>query len=89
MKKIEGFRMRQLGREHIIVGENVKLVNFNKMIVLNQSAAYLWEKLGEDEFSTDDISGLLVGKYEVDPDTARQDAERLASEWLEAGIVEE
>ena len=32
MKTIEGFRLRKLGNEYILVGESMSLINFNKMI---------------------------------------------------------
>lgn len=89
MKIIEGFRMRQLGRDHIVVGEGVKLVNFNKMIVLNETAAYLWESVVGKEFSVDDLKTLLLDKYEVDETTAAADSEKIARSWIDAGIVTE
>lgn len=87
MKQIEGFKMRQLGREYIVVGEGVKLVNFNKMIVLNSSAAFLWRSVEGKEFSVEDLRDLLLSEYEVDEQTAGEDAAKVAQSWIEAGIV--
>lgn len=42
MKAIKGFKLRPLGDEYILVGESVDLINFNKMITMNETAAYLW-----------------------------------------------
>ncbi len=79
--------MRQLGREYIVVGEGVKLVNFNKMIVLNSSAAFLWRSIEGKEFSVEDLRDLLLSEYEVDEQTAGEDAAKVAQSWIEAGIV--
>lgn len=89
MKKVEGFRMRSLGLEHIIVPEDVRLVNFNKMISLNESAAYLWESVGEGDFTVEDLTGLLLDKYEVESEKAAADASALAKSWLQTGLVTE
>lgn len=35
------------------------------------------------------VASLLMEHYEVDEDTARQDAKDLVDSWLEAGIVSE
>ena len=43
MKTIEGFKLRKLGNEFILVGESMALINFNKMITLNETAAFLWK----------------------------------------------
>ena len=89
MKIIDGFRLRKLGKEHIVVGEGLGQVNFNKMISLNSSAAYLWESVEGKDFSVEDLVSLLLDKYEVEEDIARRDAEALAKAWLEAGVIAE
>ena len=81
--------MRQLGREHIVVPEGINLVNFNKMISFNDSAAYLWESTGDKEFNAEDIKNLLLDKYEVEPDVAGNDAEKIIRNWLDAGLITE
>ena len=87
MKIIEGFRLRKLGNEHIIVGEGLEQVNFNKMISLNASAAFLWESVEGKEFDVDTLTDLLCGQYEVERERAAADAAALAEKWVEAGIV--
>ena len=89
MKIKEGFRMRKLGREHIVVPEGSGLVNFNRMISFNDTAAYLWDALSGKEFSVEDIRRFILDKYEVDEQTAAADADKLARDWADAGLVEE
>lgn len=89
MKIAEGFKMRKLGKEYIVIPEGVGLVNFNRMVSLNSTAAYLWEAVSGKEFTVEDLEGLILSKYDTDEDTARADAVRLAREWTEAGLVAE
>ena len=89
MKIKEGFKMRKLGREHIVVAEGSGLVNFNRMVSFNDTAAYLWEALTGREFAVEDIKQLILDRYEVDEQTADADATKLARNWVEAGLVEE
>lgn len=89
MKIKEGFKMRKLGREHIVVAEGSGLVNFNKMVSFNDTAAYLWEALSGKEFAVEDIRQLILDRYEVDERTADADAAKLARDWAEAGLIEE
>lgn len=82
--------MRSLGKEFIITAELRSSVNFNKMISLNSTAAYLWKAVsGMESFTVDDMARLLCEEYEVDAQTARADSEKLATAWIEAGIVSE
>ena len=88
MKTVEGFRLRPLGAEFIVTSESIKQVNFNKMISLNESAAYLWREVEGRDFSVEDLADLLVARYEIDRETALKDSDAIAQKWLEAGIVE-
>ena len=87
MKTVPGFTLRPLGKEFIITAESVKQINFNKMISLNESAAYLWKSVDGKDFSPEDLADLLVERYEIDRETALKDSEAIAAKWLEAGIV--
>lgn len=89
MKTKSGFRMRPLGKEFIITAESTSQINFNKMISLNSSAAYLWQSVVDKEFTVEDLANLLVEKYEIDMEVATRDSKALAEKWIEAGIVEE
>ena len=89
MKIIEGFRLRKLGKEHIVVGEGLAQVNFNKMISLNESAACLWEAIEGKDFTVADLTALLLDRYEVEEDVAARDAAALVQAWIEAGVVSE
>lgn len=88
MRLKEGFRLRNLCREYIVVAEGLQQVNFNKMIALNATAAYLWQKVEGKEFTVQDLADLLTAEYEVDAETALKDSEAIAQKWMEAGIAE-
>lgn len=89
MKTVEGFILRSLAKEFIITAENITNVNFNKMISLNESAAYLWSSVQGKEFDAQTLADLLVERYEVDPETALKDSEAIIQKWIEAGIAAE
>ena len=88
MKIAKGFTLRKVGNDKIIVPEGIEVINFNKMVCLNDSAAYLWEALSIlSSFETDDAINLLLQRYDVDSETARKDTESLLEEWKSTGIV--
>lgn len=93
MKTIPGFKLRQLGTEYILVGESLALINFNKMITLNETAAFLWKEaerlsLEKGEFSVSELCKALCSEYEVAPEQAMSDVDNTVSEWLKAGVIE-
>ncbi|MBP5228997.1 MAG: PqqD family protein [Bacteroidales bacterium] len=88
MKIKTGFKLRTIVGEHIITGEGVERVNFNKIITLNDTAVYLWENLVGKEFTEDDVVTLLTDEYEVTEEIARKDVKNLLSKWEEAGLLD-
>lgn len=90
MKVIPGFALRKLGNEYLLIAESVELVNFNAMITLNESAAYLWRNVADkDQFDEDILVDLLLAEYEVSPEVARKDAAATIASWREARLLQD
>ena len=88
MKIKEGFTLRTICGEHIVIGEGLSQVNFNRMLSLNGTAAWLWEQLQGREFSQEDAVNLLLDHYEVTPELAGEDVQKLMEQWKSLGVVE-
>jgi len=88
MRKKKGFNLRTICGEQIIVAEGRENIDFSKIISMNESSAYLWRAVADNEFTDKDMARLLTDEYEVDGETALKDAESVAKQWVEAGIVE-
>ncbi len=88
MKIKEGFVLRQMCGENIVAGEGLQHINFNKLLSLNESAAYLWTELVGKEFTAEDMAKLLIERYGIDEQLALTDSERLINTWVEIGVVE-
>ena len=89
MKIIDGFKMRTIAGESVVVGEGMAQINFNKLISLNSSAALLWQSIEGKEFTVEDLCNTLLENYDVSEDVARKDSEAIDRAWIEAGIVSE
>lgn len=89
MKVREGFSLREVCGEQVVMGEGLGVVDFRSLVGLNETAAFLWkeaEKLGD--FTVEQLADTLLGEYNVERDVAIADVERTINEWLQAGIVE-
>lgn len=89
MRIVEGFVLRNIMGQDALLGEGINQVNFNKLITMNESAAYLWQSVGEKDFGISDLTDLLIEKYGIDRKRAEMDAEKVAAQWLEVGVVKE
>lgn len=88
MRIKEGFKLRPLGKEHVVTCENIALINFNKVISLNSSATYLWESVQGKDFTAETLTDLLLDKYDVEREVAAKDVDALVQQLIEAGVVE-
>lgn len=89
MKIKKGFVLREMCGENIVTGEGMEHINFNKLISLNSTAAFLWKELaGKDEFTTEMMAQLLVDEYGIDMDLAINDSKALCQAWINAGVAE-
>ena len=89
MKTKTGFRLRNVCGENVIVAEGIENIDFSKIISMNESAAYLWQKVEGKPLTIDDLTRLLCEAYEVDEETAKADSQTVLQQWLDAGIAEE
>lgn len=88
MKTKKGFMLRDICGEKILVAEGEKNIDFCNIISMNESSAFLWENIQEQDFDASLLAKLLMEEYEVDEETALNDSENLISKWLEVGIIE-
>ena len=60
---------------------------FNGMIRLNPTGAFLWELL-EKEAEKEELVAALLSEYEIDKETAETDVDRFLSILTDNGILE-
>ena len=88
MKIKKGFVVRTICGEHIVSGEGLEQIDFNKLIRLNETALYLWNAVENKEFTVEDLVKLLTAEYNVDEATAKADAEQLCKEWEKEELID-
>lgn len=71
-----------------VIGEGAEQVDFNKLVTLNPTAAYLWENVAGKDFTVETLVGLLTEKYDVGIELASKDAADLVEKWKNIGLVE-
>lgn len=88
MKIKDGFELRNICGENIIISHGKENINFTKIITLNESAALIWKTVVDKDFCIDDMVRVLTDEYDVDEAIARADCENIASEWEKVGFIE-
>ena len=88
MRIEEGFELRNICGETIVVGHGKANIDFSKIISLNESAAYLWTKVENRDFDAQELARLLTEEYDVDEATALRDATKMLQDWVDAGLAQ-
>lgn len=88
MRVKKGLELRDVCGEKVIIPQGIENLDFSKMINLNESAAFLWEKVCNEDFSEEQLTVALCEEYDVDTQTAQQDVHALVEEWKKLGILE-
>ena len=89
MRQKKGFVLREVCGEKVIVGEGVETINFGKLISLNETAAWLWEKGAElGDFTVEQLADEICKEYDVKKEQALTDIEKTVAMWKEVGVIE-
>lgn len=89
MKIKSGFMLRSIAGCKVVVTVGRRTLDFNGIINLNDTGAFLWERLakGADEDSL--VKDILENFTEVDEPTARQSVRDFVKTLRDAGCLDD
>lgn len=87
MKIKEGFVLRKVADEYIVMPTGSNISKFDGAVALNDVSAFIFEQL-KNPVSKEDLLVALLNEYEVDSETAGKDIDALISKFEEMGIIE-
>ncbi len=93
MKAKSGFKVTDVCGSHIIIAEGKENIDFSNIISMNDSALLLWNSIQGKDFTVEDLADILQDNYQLDDNTplprqqALSDAQEMADQWKEAGII--
>ena len=88
MRQKDGFVLRDVLGEKALVGEGADTINFGKLISMNETATWLWEKASElGDFTEEQLVDAILQEYDVDKAKAQADIARIVNTWKEMGVI--
>ena len=70
----------------ILIGD---LLNFGKLLALNETAAWLWKEAeAQSSFTVDSLADKLCEEYDVTAEQAHQDVADIVRKWQEVEVIE-
>ena len=90
MRQKQGFVLREVCGENVIMAEGAETINFSSLISLNGTAAMIWKKAKElGDFTAEQLADALCETYEVDYDHALEDVRNLLRKWQDTGLLDD
>lgn len=86
MKIKDGFIIREVAGSFIVVAVGSAVKEFNGIVNLNETGAFLW-KILEKGATPEELLAKLLEEYDVDEATARQDIDAFINKLREAKLV--
>ncbi len=87
MKIREGFELKEIAENYVVIPTEQNVVDFSSMIMLNEVSAFLWLQLTEDK-SERELLNAVLSEYEVDKETAEGDIKIFVKELAAAGVLD-
>ena len=89
MRIKKDFVLREVCGENVIMGENLKAIDFRKILTLNESAAWLWkEAKAQGDFTIESLTARLCEEYDVTAEEARSSVADILEKWDKEGVIE-
>lgn len=87
MKIKNGYLLREVAGNYIVVPVGEGTMNFSGVINLNEVGAFLWKAL-ESDISEEELTDKLLGEYDIDKATAVNDIKEFVDKLRGEGILE-
>ena len=87
MRFKEGYKVRSMAGENVVIMQGNAGSDMTRIISLNDTSLLLWNALQGKEFEVADVAAVLVEEYEIDADTAERDAKAWVEKIQECGLV--
>lgn len=89
MRIKKDFVLREVCGENVIMGENLKAIDFRKILSLNESAAWIWkEAQAQGDFTIESLTERLCEEYDVTAEEAHSSVTDLLEKLDKEGVIE-
>ena len=88
MKIKNGFILRKIADQYMAVPVGIRTRELHGMIAMNETAAFLWERMSE-ECTEDDLSQALLDTYEIDAEKSKEVVQHFIEMLKKEGVLED
>lgn len=88
MKLKPNFELRCVCGENVVIPCGIENVNFDSIIHLNETGAFLWKEAEKGDFTVESLTAALTDEYDVSGDKAEADVAAFVAKLQEQKLAE-
>ncbi len=81
------FELKEIAGSFVVFPVGQKAIDFNGMLTLNETGAFLWQKL-KDGADKEALLDAICAEYAIDKDTASADIDAFLQKLTDIGCLE-
>ena len=86
MKIKDGFLLRKVGGQNVVVALGEASHSFNGIIRLNDTGVFLWKQLQQD-MTEEQLLSAITAEYDIDPAQAQKDIAEFLESLRKAALL--
>ena len=87
MKLNHAFKLNEVAGEFMVIDTRGQVTNLSKVFCMNETAAWLWKKIGKQDFTEELLVEWICEEYDVTEEQAAKDVAGLVALWLKSEMV--
>jgi len=84
----KGLEIRDIAGEKVLIMQGRFGLDMTKVVSFNATAEWLWDSLYGRMFSPEDVSSLLIERFNLDAETAAADAQKWIDQLVKCSAIE-
>ena len=88
MKIAEGFALKTIADNNVVVPTGTNTVSFRSIISLNETGAFIWNMLTSGDVTKEDMVAKMTAEYDISAEIALKDIEIFVENLAKNGILE-
>ncbi len=88
LKIKDNFLLKEVAGKTIVVPVGKATLDFNAIITLNETGAFLFAKLQEKDMTEEDLVAALASEYDVSEEIAAADIKKFVKSVIDSGVAE-
>ena len=87
MKLNDGFVLKNMAGESVIIPTGANIVKFSGTVILNEVSAFIVQQIQDGNTGREELLGRILCEYEVDRETAAADLDELLEKLCGMGVI--